>query len=97
LTFDFPALKEKVLCNQIGRGVHSTRVEEAFIPYKYGMEMTSHLGPISFGKLVLAFIFFLIFLVSFFDHFQILVFFGSIYIILLLDLFIYFSFLHFEF
>jgi hypothetical protein len=58
LTFDLPVLKEKVLSNQIAQGVDITRVEVAFIPHKYGMEVTSHLDPISYGKLVLAFILF---------------------------------------
>ncbi len=60
--------------------------------------MTSQHDPISYGNLVLAFIKKnLVFVISFFDHFQFLVFFVSIYIILLRDLFINFPFLHFYF
>jgi hypothetical protein len=85
LISNFPALKEKVLFNQIEQGVNITFVEEAFIPHKYGMEVTGQCDP----KLVLAFnFFFLVFVVSFSNHFQFFVFFVSIYIILLLDFFI---------
>jgi hypothetical protein len=76
LTFDLAVFKEKVMSNQIAQGVDISRVEEAFILHKYGMEATSHLDPISYGKLVLAFIlFFGFFLFHFLIIFSFLFFF----------------------
>jgi hypothetical protein len=83
LTFDFPALKEKVLFNKIRQGVGIIHMEEVLVPHEYKMEVTHHHDPNLYGKLILAFNFF--FVISFFNHFQFLVFFVSIYIILHLD------------
>jgi len=83
LTFDFSVLKEKKLFNKTRWGVNIICMEEAFVPCEYKMEVTSHHDPILYGKSILAF------------KLLFLIFFVSIYIILLLDLFIYFPFLHF--
>jgi hypothetical protein len=84
-------MKKKVLSNKIGQSVGTTHMEETLIPCKYRMEVMGHRNPISYGKLILTFkSFFLVFVVSFSDHFQFLVFLVSIYVILLFDFLIYF-------
>jgi hypothetical protein len=50
LTTDFPNLREKMLSNQIGRGVGITRMEKPLIPHEYGMEVIGHMDLISYGK-----------------------------------------------
>jgi hypothetical protein len=60
--FWFSYFERKSLSKQIVWGVNITRVEEAFIPDKYGMGITSHYNPISYGKLILAIILFFLFL-----------------------------------
>ncbi len=98
LIFNFFVLQEKILSNKTKQGVSIIRIEETFIPHKCEMEMTCHHDPISYGKSVLAFkLIFLGFCCFIFWSFSISSFFISICIILLLDLFIYFPFLHFLF
>jgi hypothetical protein len=36
---DFPELKEKVLSNKTGRSVGILHMEEAMVPWEYGMEI----------------------------------------------------------
>jgi len=38
------------LSNKIGQGVGITHMEKALVPQEYGMEVTSHMHPISYGK-----------------------------------------------
>ncbi len=46
----FLDLKDKVLFNKTSRGVGVTHMEEALVPWKYGMKMTSHRDSIFYGK-----------------------------------------------
>jgi hypothetical protein len=51
--FWFSCSKNNNLSNKIVQGVDITHMEEELFPCKYGMEVTSHHDPISYGKLVL--------------------------------------------
>jgi hypothetical protein len=67
------------MSNKIGQGINIIHMEEALILCEYGMEMIGHCDPILYVKLVLAFKFyFLVFVVSFSNLFQFLVFFISL-------------------
>jgi hypothetical protein len=50
MTIDFLDLCEKLLLNKTSQGVGITRMEEALVPCKYGMEVIGHMDPISYGK-----------------------------------------------
>jgi hypothetical protein len=50
LTIDFSDLREKNVVKQNRPGVGITKMEKALVPYEYGMEVTSHMYPISYGK-----------------------------------------------
>ncbi len=45
LIIDFFDLLKKMLLN-----VGMTWMEEVFIPWEYGLELTSHMNPISYGN-----------------------------------------------
>jgi hypothetical protein len=99
LTSNFLVLKEKNLSNKTRRGVDIICMEEAPTPRKYEMEMTGQRDPISHGKSVLTVkFFFWVFVVSFFYHFQFLVFlFPYISFYFLICLFIFLSCISFFF
>jgi hypothetical protein len=50
LTCDFFDLKQKVMSNKIAKGVGIIRMEETFIPRRYGMEVTKQRDLISYEK-----------------------------------------------
>lgn len=50
LTINFPYLHPKKLFNKIGQGVKITWMEKALVFREYGMEITTHMDPISYGK-----------------------------------------------
>jgi hypothetical protein len=50
LTIDFHDLCKKMLSNKTSQGVGITRMEEALVHCEYGIEVTSHLDLISYGK-----------------------------------------------
>jgi hypothetical protein len=50
LTIDFHDLCKKMLSNKTSQGVGITRMEEAFVPHQYVMEVTCHMDLISYGK-----------------------------------------------
>jgi hypothetical protein len=43
-------LCKKMLSNKTSLGVGITIMEEALVPREYGMEVTSHMDPITCGK-----------------------------------------------
>jgi hypothetical protein len=55
LTVDFPELKEKILSKKTGRSVGIPHMEEAMVPWEYGMEVTGHRDSISCRKSVFLF------------------------------------------
>lgn len=63
----FPKLKNKVMSNKTSQGVGITYIVEALVPREYGMEITKHQNPISYGKLIL--IFFSYFVINCFKFF----------------------------
>jgi hypothetical protein len=62
LIFDFLTLKEKKIFNKTRQGVGIIRMEEALAPREYGMEVTGHRDPISYGKLIFVNFFLFLFL-----------------------------------
>jgi hypothetical protein len=50
LIANFLDLCKKKLLNKMGQCIEITRMEEALVPYEYGMEVTSHNDLISYGK-----------------------------------------------
>jgi hypothetical protein len=38
------------MLNKIGQATKITRIEEAFVPEEYGMEVMGHKDPIFYGK-----------------------------------------------
>jgi len=50
LTANFLDLHKRILSNKTSWGVKITRMEEALVPWEYGMEVTSHKDLILYGK-----------------------------------------------
>jgi len=50
LTIDFIDLRNKVLSKKIRWDIKITQMDEMFIPWECGMEITSHMDPIFHNK-----------------------------------------------
>jgi hypothetical protein len=50
LIVNFPNLHQKNLSNKTSQGVKITWMEEALVLLEYGMEIITHMDPISDGK-----------------------------------------------
>jgi len=50
LIINFHDLCKKMLSNKNNQGVGITRMEEAFVPCEYGMEVTCHMDLNSYGQ-----------------------------------------------
>jgi len=50
LIVDFLDLGKKMLLNKMGQCVGITWMEKVLVPHEYGLEVTRHNDPISYGK-----------------------------------------------